>query len=50
MVNFTLFKKLLLALLALSLLPLGISSGILFINLRDTGNDLSDKISAAVDR
>jgi PAS domain S-box-containing protein len=35
--------------LIFSLLPLGLSSGILFLNLRKTGNDLSERISSAVD-
>ncbi|MBT0665674.1 HAMP domain-containing protein [Geobacter pelophilus] len=46
----SLFKKLLIALFLLSLLPLGLSSGILFLKLKDTGSSLSEQISTAVDR
>lgn len=49
MQRLSLLKKLLLALLVLSLLPLGFSSGILFFNLTRTGADLSERVSAAVD-
>ena len=50
MQKLSLFKKLLLALFLLSLLPLGLSSGILFLNLKETGSSLSGQISTAVDR
>jgi len=45
----TLFKKLLLAMLLISLVPLFISSVILFVNLRTTSHELAERIAASVD-
>lgn len=46
----TLFKKILFAMLLLSLLPLLISAGILFINLGNVRGKLADKIAGAADQ
>ena len=46
----SLFTKLLLAMLLLSLLPLAFSSGVLFHNLQQTRSSLSERIGASVDR
>ena len=45
----TLFKKILLAMLLLSLLPLLVSSGILFFNLGNIREKLAEKIAASAD-
>ncbi len=45
-----LFKKFLIALFLIALLPLVLSSAILFLNLRNTGTQLAAKISDATDR
>jgi signal transduction histidine kinase len=45
----TLFKKILLAMLTLSLIPLLCSSSILFINLTRTGEKLAERISDSAD-
>ena len=46
----TLFRKFLLALLLIAILPLAFSSATLFLNLRNTSSRLAEQISSATDR
>ena len=50
MTRLSLFKKLLLAMFLLSLLPLLFSSGILFLHLGETSRILADRIAQSVDQ